>query len=195
MTMRYKWVMIVLVLTVMTSIGCDKDERFAQNAAQAMESQLRQNEIIARQSEKVVDESRALAETAKELVAADSQSRGEMIQAQRELQVSLHQERVEIDRQRSMLEMERNEIAEQRNRDPIIAAALHAMGIIVACTLPLLLAGYALRQMNSTVDESMELGNLLIDEFTSPSPAFLSSNQPRPSHALPTAESSQDSSA
>jgi hypothetical protein len=75
--------------------------------------------------------------------------------------------------QREDLEQERRAIATQRYREPIVAAALRSTGLIVACALPLLLAGYALWQMNQKVDESTELGNLLIDELTSPQPILL----------------------
>jgi hypothetical protein len=185
MDMRTMWMLIVLAVIIAAGMGCSEDERLAGFAERSVQTQQRQNETIARQSERVVEESHALAETAKELVAADAQARGEIIAAQHQLHTGLHEERVNVDRQREMLEQERQAIASQRHRDPILAASLNTLGIIIASMLPLLLAAYALGQMNQPVDENAELGQLLIDEFTSSQPMLLPPQVPLLSQSRP----------
>jgi hypothetical protein len=181
--MRIMWILIVLAVIV--AAGCDEDERLAGFAERSVQTQQRQNEVIALQSEKVVEESHTLAETAKELVAADAQARNEIIAAQQQLHAGLHEERVDVDRQRERLEQERQAIAAQRHRDPILAAALHTVGIVIACLLPLALAGYALWQMNQPVDENAELGYLLITDFTSSRPMLSPPQMPLLSQSQP----------
>jgi uncharacterized protein YcfL len=92
MAMRLQWMMIWFALVTTVLVGCDENERLARYAEQAMESQHKQNEIIAQQSEQVVKESHQLAETAKELVTMDAQARSEMVQAQHDLNEGIHTE-------------------------------------------------------------------------------------------------------
>jgi hypothetical protein len=183
--MRIMWILIVLAVIIAVGTGCSQDERLAGFAERSVQSQQRQNEVIARQSEKVVEESHALAETAKELVTADAKARNEIIAAQHQLQAGLQQERNDVDRQRENLELERQTIAAQRHRDPILAAALNTVGIIIACLLPLALAGFALWQMNQPVDENAELGYLLIADLTSSRPMLSPPQLPLLSQSQP----------
>jgi hypothetical protein len=55
------------------------------------------------------------------------------------VQKQIQAQRAEFDRQRDGLERERRELAAQRGRDPIVAQAIGAFGIMLACLLPLLL--------------------------------------------------------
>ena len=56
----------------------------------------------------------------------------------------LHSERAGIGCQREEMEQERRNIAAQRHRDPVIARAIGAVGLTLACLLPLLLAAYVI---------------------------------------------------
>jgi hypothetical protein len=160
--------------TALIVAGCEsRDEKLADFAERLIERQQRQNEIIGRQSEQVVLESRALAEAAKEVVAADAEARHEMIAAQRELNQGLQAERAGVHQQRDELERERREIADQRFRDPVIAATLHTIGLLLICMAPLTLAAYALRQLHRGVDDGCELGDLLVEEIATDRPLLL----------------------
>lgn len=79
-----------------------------------------------------------LAEGSKRLVEADVQSRDKFLA----MQDHLRADQAAIGQQRDALEADRREIAAQRNRDPIIAAAIIQVGLWLACLLPLVLAGY-----------------------------------------------------
>jgi len=95
----------------------------------------------------------------------------------------LHSERASIDRQREELEQERRNIAAQRHRDPVIAQAIGAVGLTLACLLPLLLAGYVIHAVNRNGDDNAALGELLVLEMTAEQPLLLP-NSPRPVAAL-----------
>jgi hypothetical protein len=73
------------------------------------------------------------------------------------------------------LEQERRQLAAQRGRDPIIAQAIGAIGVTVACLLPLLLAGYVLYTVNraSPEDDSQAVSDVLIGEMVSSAPELL----------------------
>ena len=178
--MRVKIAAMIMLIVA----GCEsRDERLVNFAERAVESQQRQNELIARQSEQVVLESRDLAAAAKEVVTADAQARQELVAAQREFNLGLQVERAGVNHQRDQLEAERRAIADRRARDPIVAAAVQTIGLLLICILPLIVAAYALRQMNRPVDDGAELGNLLIEELTGDSPLLL----PQPGRPLLTA--------
>jgi hypothetical protein len=111
--------LIVLTLTVM---GCSpaQDERLADFARQAAQSQARQNERMAQQSQTVVQQSQRLTEAAQQLVEHDAEARRELVQAQHQLHTGVAAERAGVHRQREAMETERRELAMQRGRDPII---------------------------------------------------------------------------
>ena len=96
----------------------------------------------AAQSRAIMQLQEQVAEGTKQLVARDAEARREWIELRRELQVNL----AEVGQQRDALESERRAIAAQRQRDPILAAAIESCGLIVACLVPLLAAVYALRK-------------------------------------------------
>lgn len=167
--------MKIATMVVLIVVGCEsRDERLVSFAEHAADAQRQQNELIGRQSEQVVLESRALAEAAKEVVAADAQARKELIVAQRELNQGLHVERSAVHQQRDQLEHDRRVIADQRFRDPMIAVTLHTIGLLLICLAPLVLAAYALRQLNQGVDDCAELGDLLVEEISTDRPLLLS---------------------
>jgi hypothetical protein len=153
-----------------TIAGCNSsDDQFAQ---QSMANQRQQNELIANQSA-VVQGSSHIAEGAKELVARDAQARQELILAQKQAHEQLHDERANVDRQREALDDERRDIAAQRVRDPIVGAAIQGTIELLACLSPLVLAAYALRQLGRANSARVELGELLLNEFTSSQPTLL----------------------
>jgi hypothetical protein len=125
-----------------------RDQRLAEFARQSMEEQAKQNQHIAEQSQAVVEESGELAEASKELVASDAKARQDLIGAQERLTAQLHEQRATVDVGRNQLEVERKRIADQRNRDPLLAAAIQNIGLIIACLLPLIICIFVIRQLN-----------------------------------------------
>lgn len=172
-------------LLLLTAIGCGRppdmrDERLADFSRQSVEQQAKQNEHIARQSQSVVEESQKLAEASKELVAKDAEARREMVAAQHQLNAQLNDQRVTIDAGRDELEQERQRIAEQRHRDPLIAASIQTVGLIVACLLPLIVCLFVLRQMSRNEPDDAAIAELLACELVSDRPMLLPAPPLRP---------------
>ncbi len=158
----------ILMMTLLLVVGCGepRDERFRRLAEHALHEQAQQNKRLAEQSKQIVDASQRLVE-------GDAEARRDLLAAQKQLTSELHSERAGIDRQRETMEQERRNIAAQRHRDPVIAQAINAFGLTLACLLPLLLAAYVIRAVNQDGDDSAELGNLLVMEITAEQPLLL----------------------
>ncbi|WP_145181825.1 hypothetical protein [Gimesia chilikensis] len=163
------------ILIPATIAGCSPapDERLAEFAQQTMTEQTRQNQRMADQSEAIVDESHQLAEAAKELVERDAEARRELIAAQQELASQLNEQQSVIYTGHEQLEQDRREIAEQRHRDPIIAAVIQNIGLVIACLLPLLVAVQVIWQMQSQEPDHAAVAELLTLDLTSDEPLLL----------------------
>ena len=163
----------VLLLATIGGCGRSPDERLADFAQQTMTEQIRQNDRMAEQSQAVVEESHQLAETAKELVEHDAEARRELIAAQQELTSQLNGQQSAIYTGHEQLEQDRREIAEQRHRDPIIAAVIQDFGLFIACLLPLVVAVFVIRQMQSQEPDHAAVAELLVLELTADEPRLL----------------------
>ena len=163
----------LLMLGVVVGCGRSPDERLADFAQQTMTEQGRQNDRMADQSQAVVEESHQLAETAKELVEHDAEARRELIAAQQELTSQLNGQQSAIHTGHQQLEQDRREIAEQRHREPITAAAIQNIGLTLACLLPLVVAVFVIRQMQSQEPDHAAVAELLILEMTADEPRLL----------------------
>jgi hypothetical protein len=168
-------VAMCLALLMLGVGGCGRapDERLADLAQQSMVEQRKQNDRIADQSQAVVEESHQLAETAKALVEHDAEARRELIAAQQELTSQLNGQQSAIHTGHQQLEQDRREIAEQRHRDPLIAAVIQDFGLIIACLLPLVVAVFVIRQMQSQEPDQAAVAELLVLELTSEEPRLL----------------------
>ena len=170
---RVAMCLALLMLGVVGGCGRSPDERLANFAQQTMSEQMKQNDRIADQSRAVVEGSHQLAETAKELVEHDAEARRELIAAQQELTSQLNGQQSAIQTGHQQLEQDRREIAEQRHRDPIIAAVIQNIGLTLACLLPLLVAVFVIRQMQSQEPDHAAVAELLILEMTADEPRLL----------------------
>jgi len=161
--MEKQTLLITLTLILLTSIGCNSDEnaRVAELATQQLERQADQNRRMSELQQEVASGSR-------ELVEADANARQEMVTLQREIQT----ERSEIGHQRDQLEAERREIADSRNRDPIIAAAITRVAMVVVSLLPLLICWLLLQQKVEPADMN-EITELLLDDLVSAEPRLM----------------------
>lgn len=156
----------VIMAMLIAASGCSSsDDRLVELSKQSLARQAEQNDALARQSELV-------AEASKQLVQADAQARQEIVAAQAELQQGLQAERSSLDRQHENLETERKALAAQRQRDPIVAAAVMQVGILLACLLPVAVCFYLLRAMKDAQPDG-ELCKLLIEELTASEPLLL----------------------
>ena len=170
---RVAMCLALLMLGVVGGCGSSPDERLADFAEQTMTEQIKQNDRMADQSQAVVEESHQLAETAKEMVARDAEARRELIAAQQELTSQLNEQQSAIHTGHQQLEQDRREIAEQRHRDPIIAAVIQDFGLFIACLLPLVVAVFVIRQMQSQEPDHAAVAELLVLELTSEEPRLL----------------------
>ena len=194
--MKRNQIAIFPILLLLTVIGCSdspdmRDQRLAEFAEQAVKEQARQNDRMADQSQAVVEESHQLAETAKELVEKDAEARRELIAAQQELTSQLNDQQATVDAGRGQLEQDRREIAEQRHRDPIVATAIENTGLVIACLLPLIVAVYVIRQMQSQEPDHAAVAEMLVLEVTSDEPRLLPGPQLRPRKLMHDEEEAQ----
>ncbi len=164
-----------LALLILSVAGCSDspDERLAEFAQQSMTEQRKQNERLADQSQAVVAESHQLAETAKELVKSDAAARRELIAAQTEMNSQFNEQQSVIYSGHNQLEQDRRDIASQRHRDPIIATVIQNLGLTVACVLPLVVAVFVIRQMQSQEPDHAAVAEMLVLEMTSEEPRLL----------------------
>lgn len=140
------------------------------------------------------DENARVAEVARE--AANRQAEQNKVMADLQthmtsLQQDVQKSQVEVGRQRDLLEGERREIAAQRHRDPIIAAVLMDVGLVLACLAPLVLALYVLRSLGDAGQTESAMTEVLITELVADKPLFLPPPKSAAAiahHAEPTAE-------
>ena len=147
----------IAVMLILTVIGCSDNEntRLAEMAERNLDRQAEQNRQMS-------DLHQEVAEGSRRLVEADAQARKEMVTLQREAQA----ERSEIGRQRDTLEHERRDLAAQRRLDPIIAAAIMNIGLLLACLLPLILCWQLLSRRPDPANDSAIVEVLLEDLVT-----------------------------
>jgi preprotein translocase subunit SecF len=182
-------VMIAALLMLLTTIGCGpaadlRDQRLADFAKHSNEQQARQNEAMAKQSQAVVEESQKLAEAAQQLVQSDAKARTDMLAAQERLTTQLDEQRAAVDTGRDRLEQERKQMAAERHRDPIVAASIQTIGLILAALLPLAVCIYVIRQMCRTEPDDAAVASLLVTELTADRPVLLPGPALRPAPAL-----------
>ena len=168
----------VALLMLLATAGCSpvpdmRDQRLVEFAHRSMEQQAKQNQYIAQQSQAVVEESQELAEASKELVASDAKARQDLIGAQERLTAQLHEQRAAVAAGRDQLEAERKQIAEQRHRDPLVAAAIQNVGLIIACLLPLIVCIFVIRQMSRPEPDDAAVAELLVHELVTDQPRLL----------------------
>jgi hypothetical protein len=155
--------MPIVAALILTAIGCDEEEnkRLAEMAERHIERQAEQNR-------QVTELQREVAEGSRRLVEADAQARQEMVTLQREVQA----ERSEVGRQRDLLEGERRELAAKRRLDPIVAAAITNIGLLLACLLPLVLCWYLLQRRVEPADDQA-VAEVLLEDLVSDRPLLL----------------------
>ena len=112
-------VMIALLMSGCSSDG--GDARLAQMTERHEQRQAEQNKQLAQLQQEVATGSR-------QLVEADAEARRELTVLQRELQA----QQAQIVKGHDALEEERRQLASQRQRDPIIAAAIAGAMAIIA---------------------------------------------------------------
>ncbi len=151
---------------MLMAIGCDEDKskRLAEMAERHLERQAEQNR-------QVTELQREVAEGSRRLVEADAKARQEFATLQREIQVA----RSEVDEQRDLLEGERRQLAAKRRMDPIVAAAITNVGLILACLLPLLLCLLLLKSPASAADDQA-VAEVLLEDLVVDRPILLSAN-------------------
>ena len=153
--------MTILLTLIAAMTGCDEDERLTRMAEE-------HTQRLVAQSQQMAELQREVAQGAKKLVEADARAREEIIALQRDIQT----ERAEVGQQRDQLEEDRRDLAAQRRNDPIIAAAITQVGIVVACVLPLVLCWYLLRR-EPDEPEDAAITEVLIGDLTAERPMLL----------------------
>ena len=153
----------IAVMLTLTAIGCNEEEnkRLAEMAERHLERQAEQNR-------QVTELQREVAEGSRRLVEADAKARQEMVTLQREVQA----ERNEVGRQRDLLEGERRDLAAKRRLNPVIAAAITNIGLLLACLLPLVLCWYLLQRRVDPADDQA-VAEVLLEDLVTDRPLLL----------------------
>lgn len=151
-----------LLLLMMT--GCEKspDDRLVNMAQEQVARQAEQNRQAAELHKQLVEGS-------KQLVQADARAREELTVLQHDLRA----DQADIGRQRDQLEAERRQMADQRHRDPLIAAAIMNVGLVLACLLPLIVAVYVLWAVGHSRQSDDAVTELLVEELVADQPRLL----------------------
>lgn len=157
MSIRKLMVTLLVAMLILTATGCDEEEnkRLVEMAEKHLERQAEQNR-------QTIELQRQVAEGANRLVEADAKAREEMVALQRELQA----DQAAVGRQRDQLEDERRDLAAKRRLDPIVAAAITNVGLLLACALPLALCWYLLHPRVQPADDQAVAEVLLQDLVT-----------------------------
>ena len=117
--------------------------------------------------------------------AEQNKEMARLVESQQGLQQGIETQHQHLDDERSALDAERRAIATERVRDPIIANALIAAAMLVACALPIVLCFFVLRTVHRP-EADAALGELLIQELASddsvllPQPNLPASERPTP---------------
>jgi len=159
-------VVLILPLILMMA-GCQTDDDrlidlAREHAARQAEAQ-RQMTALQQQ----------VAEGSRRLVESDAKAREELTA----LQHDLRSDQAEIGRQRDKMEAERREIANQWHRDPIVAAIIMDVGIVLACLLPLIVAVYVLWSARRAGESDSAVAELLVQELVASEPTLLPTNR------------------
>ena len=182
------------VTTTPIGCSVPPDERAQRIADESMRRQAEQNRVIADQTKQSTETTKSLLEADKatrqelveahrELIEVEAKSREELLAMQnrvierdaagreelakltKDTHTAIQTERQNINCQRDAIEQERREIAKDRQRTPVIAAAISQVGLILACLSPLLLAVYILFVIRTSgVEEDHEVVRMLIDQ-------------------------------
>lgn len=124
----------VLVAIAVSTLGCaDENERVADIAMESARWQAEQSQTLSESNQSIADGSKVL-------VTADAASRQELASLQRELRA----DQAEIARQYEELANDHTDWVEQRERETSTSSSVGALGLILACLAPLVLAGWAL---------------------------------------------------
>ncbi|MEQ8788430.1 MAG: hypothetical protein RIC55_19120 [Pirellulaceae bacterium] len=139
--------------------GCEgRDDRLADFAEKANSQQAEQNRAVTELNREAVESHRRVAE-------AVEKSRQDITSLERDVQ-----------QQRQRLDEERRQISEQRQRDSLLVPVVETAGVLVVCSLPLVLAWYLLHGLRGQDDDVSEV---LIHELVGDSPRLLESTQQR----------------
>lgn len=190
-------ILTIPLLILLAGCSTPEDERLYQLTQESLARQAEQNEIIAQQSNDVTRQTAELIdanaqarrdtiELQRELVESEAAARNELVAIQQDLvqrdadgrqeltqlqhaaQESFAAERQSADRQLEELAAERQQIAHERQRAPIVAAAVQQFGLILACLAPLVLAAYLLHTLRQTSDDDAAVIELLVAELANP---------------------------
>lgn len=163
-------VVIAVAILVLVAIGCrdDENKRLAEMAERNLERQTQQQIRNTELQHQV-------AEGTKRLVEADAAARETIAEIHRDVQA----ERQILGAQRDRLEDERRQIAASRIREPILAESIKAIGLLIACLVPLLIALQILRR-SETPDESAAVAELLLSDMVADRPTLVRIVDARP---------------
>ena len=162
---------MMLIAIILIATGCQSD---SDRVAELASRHATQQSELSRETVRLQTE---LIEGTQQLVEADAEARRDFL----ELEGKLDEQRAELGRRHDDLEDKRREIATHRYRDPVVANAVIAVGSLLACLLPLLLAGYLLRCQLGEQDDHTTT-EILLNEIAGGHPALVPSSRTALNH-------------
>ena len=154
---------LLIGILIVSIAGCDNDDdRVAQVAQESAERQAQQNQEMSKLNREVATGTRRLVE-------ADSKARQELIVAQKDLA----RQQADLAQQHDKLEVERHDLAALRYRESLLAPVIAGIGLLLLCSLPLVLAWYLLQGWRQEKADETAIGNLLVEELVSQCPLLL----------------------
>jgi hypothetical protein len=137
---------VMVTATIAAVIGCDEDKRVAQIAEDAAKRQAEQDLEMARLNREVV-------EGTKRVVEAGAVATEKTLSMQQDLQ-----------EQQNQLDSERKKLAAERTRESLLVPVLHTLGILLVCSLPLILCWKLLTGLGRD-PEADAICEILVDEL------------------------------
>ena len=141
---------MMLLAALVIGNGCNSDDsRVAEVAVEAAKRQAQQNQEMAHLNREVAEGTKRLVE-----------GQAEADQRFQSMQQDLHA-------QRDQLETERRQQAETRQRDSLLAPVLTTLGVLLVCSLPLIVCWKLLTGLGNESAEAT-IAQLLIDDVIGP---------------------------
>jgi septal ring factor EnvC (AmiA/AmiB activator) len=171
--MRQTWVIGVLILIAMMTLGCGSEsDRMANMADRMVRSQSEVNSNVTRTNEKFVELNREL---------------------QKE-RTGLQNERLTLNEQFERLDQDRHDLHSQRRSEIAWSESFQFLTIVIAATMPLFLCAYLIWMANQSSVQQEEVNSILIHELVSVEPRLIAAPNLRAIERVESGDQSQSES-
>jgi hypothetical protein len=153
----------LIVMLVITILGCSDDTRLAELAQETNRQQAQQNQEMAKLNQEVAAGSKHIAQ-------ASAQATEKILSMEKDLQA-----------RQDELEIERKELAQERKIDSLLGTFLVTAAALIAVALPLILSWYLLHSLQKQGEPAVT--DLLLEELdratSAPAISVMTSDSPQ----------------